>query len=57
MDETRQLAQHVAQVRYESLSKEAVEKAKQLILDQLGCEPRSVSKREGNFKIMHMIAP
>lgn len=38
MNETRQLAQHVAQVRYENLPKKVVEKAKQLILDQLGCE-------------------
>ncbi|MFH1125092.1 MAG: MmgE/PrpD family protein, partial [Pseudomonadota bacterium] len=38
MDETRQLAQHVTKVRFEDLPQEVLEKAKQLILDQLGCE-------------------
>ncbi|MBI4330148.1 MAG: MmgE/PrpD family protein [Chloroflexi bacterium] len=38
MNETKQLARHVAQVQYEDLPAEVVAKAKQLILDQLGCE-------------------
>ncbi len=38
MDETRKLAHLVKKVRYEDLPLEVVEKAKELILDQLGCE-------------------
>jgi aconitate decarboxylase len=38
MDETRRLAQFITDVNYNDLSSEVVEKAKLLILDQLGCQ-------------------
>ena len=38
MNETQQLAQFVTETRFSDLSSEVVEKAKGLILDQLGCQ-------------------
>jgi 2-methylcitrate dehydratase PrpD len=38
MNETSQLAEHIANIRYSELSGEVVEKAKCLVLDQLGCQ-------------------
>ena len=38
MDETRQLAEFIINIRFEDLKKDVVEKAKSLVLDQLGCQ-------------------
>src|SRR5512135_2168949 len=38
MDETRQLAQYVVDIQFADLRPEVVEQAKNLILDQLGCQ-------------------
>jgi 2-methylcitrate dehydratase PrpD len=38
MDETRRLAQFITDINYDDLSSEVIEKAKLLILDQLGCQ-------------------
>ena len=38
MNETRALAQFVAQINYRDLNPEVITKAKELILDQLGCQ-------------------
>lgn len=38
MNETRELARHVTEVEFERLPKAVIDKAKQLVLDQLGCE-------------------
>lgn len=38
MNETQQLAQFVAELKYEDLSPEIITKAKGLVLDQLGCQ-------------------
>jgi 2-methylcitrate dehydratase PrpD len=38
MNETKQLAQFIANIKYEDLSTQVVEKTRGLILDQLGCQ-------------------
>jgi len=38
MNETRELAQFVTEINYRDLTEELIEKAKYLILDQLGCQ-------------------
>lgn len=38
MNETRELAQFISDIEYEDLTSQVVEKAKGLILDQLGCQ-------------------
>jgi 2-methylcitrate dehydratase PrpD len=38
MDETKKLAQFIANTRYNDLSDEVIEKTKLLILDQIGCQ-------------------
>ncbi|MFC1970436.1 MmgE/PrpD family protein [Chloroflexota bacterium] len=38
MDETRQLAEFITRVSYNDLNGEIIDKAKDLVLDQLGCE-------------------
>ncbi len=38
MDETKELARFIVKTKYNDLSKEAIQKAKILFLDQLGCE-------------------
>jgi 2-methylcitrate dehydratase PrpD len=38
MEETKTLAKFAAQLRYENLPKDSIDKTKELILDQLGCQ-------------------
>lgn len=38
MEETKQLAKFVSELTYEDLPKNVIDKAKELILDQLGCQ-------------------
>ena len=49
MNETKELAQFIAEVEYENLTLQVIEKAKSLILDQLGCQLAFATLPWNNF--------